>query len=286
MQRQQSTRDLFYRTANISPLLYKPLMFQLVDWILRGTSQVMFVNNPLSGLIILVGLFIQSPWWMLTGCTGTTVSIFTALALSQDRSSIAAGLHGYNGILVGLLMAVYSDKGDYYWWLLPPVAVISAACPVLSSALGAIFSKWDLPVFTLPFNIAVTLYLAATGHYNPFFPTTLIKPVAAVPNITWSDINVPLVSFTPTSLWYFTEKVSTKALTSGWHQAERSSWHTWSMGWHPEGPGQAGEVPQGNLMRFNKAKCWSCSWVRAAPGINPGMSRGSSPGRRSWGCCG
>ncbi|KFO64642.1 Urea transporter 2, partial [Corvus brachyrhynchos] len=171
----------------------KPLMVQLVDWILRGTSQVMFVNNPFSGLIILVGLFVQNPWWMLTGCTGTTVSTLTALALSQDRSSIAAGLHGYNGILVGLLMAVYSDKGDYYWWLLSPVAVISMACPVLSSALGSIFSKWDLPVLTLPFNIVVTLYLAATGHYNPFFPTTLIKPVAAVPNITWSAINVPLL---------------------------------------------------------------------------------------------
>ncbi|NWR88166.1 UT2 protein, partial [Furnarius figulus] len=171
----------------------KPLIVQLVDWILRGTSQVMFVNNPLSGLIILVGLFIQSPWWMLTGCTGTTVSTLTALAVSQDRSAITAGLHGYNGILVGLLMAVYSDKGDYYWWLLPPVAVISMACPVLFSALGSIFSKWDLPVFTLPFNIAVTLYLAATGHYNPFFPTTLIKPVTAVPNITWSAINVPLL---------------------------------------------------------------------------------------------
>lgn len=45
----------------------------------------------------------------------------------HHRPSIAAGLHGYNGILVGLLMAVYSDKGDYYWWLLPPVAVISMA---------------------------------------------------------------------------------------------------------------------------------------------------------------
>ncbi|KAM6227054.1 urea transporter 2 [Spheniscus humboldti] len=171
----------------------KPLMVQLVDWILRGTSQVMFVNNPLSGLIILVGIFIQTPWWMLTGCTGMTVSTLTALALSQDRSAIAAGLHGYNGILVGLLMATFSDKGDYYWWLLPPVAVISMACPILSSALGSIFSKWDLPVFTLPFNIAVTLYFAATGHYNPFFPTTLIKPVASVPNITWSAINVPLL---------------------------------------------------------------------------------------------
>ncbi|KFQ70743.1 Urea transporter 2, partial [Phaethon lepturus] len=171
----------------------KPLMVQLVDWILRGTSQVMFVNNPFSGLIILVGIFIQSPWWMLTGCTGTTVSTLTALALSQDRSDIAAGLHGYNGILVGLLMAVFSDKGDYYWWLLPPVAVISMACPILSSALGSLFSKWDLPVFTLPFNIVVTLYLAATGHYNPFFPTTLIKPVESMPNITWSAINVPLL---------------------------------------------------------------------------------------------
>lgn len=60
-------------------------MVQLVDWILRGTSQVMFVNNPFSGLIILVGLFVQNPWWMLTGCTGTTVSTLTALALSQDR---------------------------------------------------------------------------------------------------------------------------------------------------------------------------------------------------------
>lgn len=36
------------------------------------------------------------------------------------RGAIAAGLYGYNGILVGLLMAVFSNKGDWYWWLLLP----------------------------------------------------------------------------------------------------------------------------------------------------------------------
>lgn len=60
----------------------------------------------------------------------------------------------------------------------------SCYSPIISSALSTIFAKWDLPVFTLPFNIALTLYLAATGHYNLFFPTTLIKPASAAPNIT------------------------------------------------------------------------------------------------------
>ena len=43
------------------------------------------------------------------------------------RSAIAAGLHGYNGVLVGLLMAVFSDKGNYYWWLLLPIIVMSTS---------------------------------------------------------------------------------------------------------------------------------------------------------------
>ncbi|XP_030048748.1 urea transporter 2 isoform X2 [Microcaecilia unicolor] len=171
----------------------KPVIFQFIDWVLRGTSQVMFVNNPLSGLIIIAGLFLQNPWWAIAGCLGTVMSTLTALILSQDRSAIAAGLHGYNGILVGLLMAVFSHKGDWYWWLLFPVAIMSMTCPILSSALASILSKWDLPVFTLPFNIAVCLHMAATGHYNLFFPTVSFEPISATPNITWSDLQVPLL---------------------------------------------------------------------------------------------
>ncbi|XP_053313947.1 urea transporter 1 isoform X2 [Spea bombifrons] len=171
----------------------KPLPFQFIDWVLRGTSQVMFVNNPLSGLLIVIGLFLQNQWWAIAGCLGTAVSTLTALILSQDRSAIAAGLYGYNGTLVGLLMAVFSDKGDWYWWLLLPVTVMSMTCPVLTSALASVLGKWDLPVFTLPFNIAVCLHIAATGHYNVFFPTVAIQPIDSVPNITWSDVQVPLL---------------------------------------------------------------------------------------------
>ncbi|XP_067841436.1 urea transporter 2-like [Heptranchias perlo] len=169
------------------------IIFQFIDWILRGTAQVMFVNNSLSGLIILAGLIVQNPWWALNGFVGTVFSTLAALLLSQNRSEIAAGLHGYNGILVGLLMAVFSNKGDWYWWLLLPVIVMSIVCPVLSSALASVMERWDLPVFTLPFNIAVCVYMAATGYNNQHFPQVLIQPMTAPLNITWPDLSVPML---------------------------------------------------------------------------------------------
>nr|XP_056705060.1 urea transporter 1 [Euleptes europaea] len=171
----------------------KPLLFQFIDWVLRGVSQVMFVSNPLSGLIMIAAFLVQSPWMTLTGCLGAVVSTLTALLLSQERSAIAAGLYGYNGVLVGMLMAVFSNNGDYYWWLLLPVVLMSMTCPLFTSALGSIFSKWDLPVFTLPFNLALTLFVGATGHYNLFFPAKLMQPITSVPSINWSEVQVPLI---------------------------------------------------------------------------------------------
>ncbi|XP_074021842.1 urea transporter 2-like [Numenius arquata] len=193
----RACRTLGYITGDMKELgawlKDKPLMIQFIDWVLRGISQVMFVNNPLSGLIVVAGFLVQNPWWTLTGCLGTVVSTLTALILRQDRSAIAAGLYGYNGVLVGLLMAVFSAKGDYHWWLLLPVALVSMTCPVFTSTLSSVFCKWDLPVFTLPFNLALTLYLAATGPHNLFFPTTIIQPATAAPNITWTDAEIPML---------------------------------------------------------------------------------------------
>ncbi|KAM8886112.1 urea transporter 2 [Spinachia spinachia] len=165
-------------------------LLQLLDWVLRGAAQVMFVNNPLSGLIIFAGLILQNYWWALNGFVGTLFATISALILRQNRGAIASGLYGYNGILVGLLMAVFSNKGNWYWWLLLPNIFLSMMCPIVSSALASINSRWDLPVFTLPFNILVCLHIVATGHYNHHFPQVLIQPRTELPNITWAEIDV------------------------------------------------------------------------------------------------
>lgn len=66
--------------------------------------------------------------------------------------------------------------------------------PIVSSALASINSRWDLPVFTLPFNILVCLHMVATGHYNNYFPQVLIQPRSELPNITWAELDVAKVA--------------------------------------------------------------------------------------------
>ncbi|XP_034048756.1 urea transporter 2-like isoform X2 [Thalassophryne amazonica] len=143
---------------------------QLVDWIFRGVAQVVFVNNPVSGLLITAGLFLQNPWWALNGLLGTLISTVSAVVLGQNRAAISAGLFGYNGTLVGTLLAVFSAKGKWYWWLFLPNVFLSMLCPMVSSALSSVATKWDVPIFTLPFNILLCLHIAATGANHPYFP--------------------------------------------------------------------------------------------------------------------
>jgi solute carrier family 14 (urea transporter) len=66
-------------------LTNKTLVLQSLDWVLQGVAQVMFVNNPISGLIIFIGLLIHNPWWTIAQALGSMVSTLAALALSQVR---------------------------------------------------------------------------------------------------------------------------------------------------------------------------------------------------------
>ncbi|XP_069780338.1 urea transporter 2-like isoform X2 [Narcine bancroftii] len=186
--------DLHNKINNFGNWLKEQSMFfHFLDWNLRGIAQVMFVNNSISGIIILAGLIMQNPWWALNAFVGNVLSTLAAVLLGQNRSKIATGLHGYNGNLVGLLLAVFSNKGDWYWWLLLPVFVVSIVCPILSSALTSVMERWDLPILTLPFNIAVWIYFAATGHNNKYFPQVLIQPMNTPLNTTWSELSVPML---------------------------------------------------------------------------------------------
>ncbi|TNN50508.1 Urea transporter 1 [Liparis tanakae] len=147
-----------------------PFVLQLAAWGLRGVSRVIYANNPLSGALILAALCWASPWQGLLGTVGVLASTLTAVITGQDSAEVSGGLHGFNGMLVSLLMGVFSSAGDWFWWLLLPVCLGSALCVFLYTGLSPLLDRWDLPVAVFPFNILILLYLLCTGPDNPYFP--------------------------------------------------------------------------------------------------------------------
>ncbi|KAM8899128.1 urea transporter 1 isoform 2-T4 [Spinachia spinachia] len=155
----------------------KQFVLQLVVWGLRGVARVILANNPLSGALILAALFWASPWQGLLGTLGVLASTLTAVIIGQDSAEVQAGLHGFNGMLVSLLMGVFSSAGPWYWWLLLPVCFGSAICVFLFGGLSSVLDRWDLPVSVFPFNITIVLYLLCTGPDNPYFPHHPASPL-------------------------------------------------------------------------------------------------------------
>ncbi|XP_039997280.1 urea transporter 2 [Xiphias gladius] len=163
----------------------KSFVLQLAVWGLRGVTRVILANNPLSGALILAALYWASPWQGLLGTLGILVSTLTAVVMGQDSAEVSGGLHGFNGMLVSLLMGVFSSAGDWYWWLLLPVCLGSATCVFLFSGLSSVLDRWDLPVAVFPFNIIIILYLLCTGQDNPYFPQyPAVPPGVLGPNDT------------------------------------------------------------------------------------------------------
>ena len=144
-----------------------------VDTLLRGCGQVMFQNNPLTGFLFLVGIFVNSALLGLAGLIGLLASTLTALLLRADRSMVRAGLFGFNGILVGIGLAFFLR-----WDALLVVYIVLAAIlsAVVMMALVNLMGSRDMPALTAPFVLAAWLFLFAVYLFSYVHPSVLIQP--------------------------------------------------------------------------------------------------------------
>lgn len=116
-----------------------------IQIILRGIGQVMFQNNPYTGLIFLAAIFYNS--WMLglAAIAGTIISTAAARFLKYSEKDISDGLYGFNGTLVGIALIYFLG---FNFLSMTALIVFSALSTPLSFYLKKI-----LPPFTAPFVI-------------------------------------------------------------------------------------------------------------------------------------
>jgi urea transporter len=154
-----------------------------VDWLLRGVGQVVFQNNPLSGLLILVALFYNSWIYGLICLLGVLVSTGTALALRADKGLIRDGLFGFNGALVALALVAFTSA-DFRTGAVPSpyltvyIVFAAAMTTVVFASLAALLGPHKVAALTMPFVLVGWLFLFAVLKFDNIEAGPLAKPVS------------------------------------------------------------------------------------------------------------
>ncbi len=152
---------------------------EFVDSCLRGVGQVCFMNNPITGLAILVAMFVAEPWLGFAGVLGVAVSTLAAILIGMDNGAIRAGLFGFNGVLVGAGLSLFLQPN---WDIVVMVwiVVIAAFSTVLHAALASVFiGSFKVPPFTLAFNFMTLIFLIGALNFANGRVGGLIAPADA-----------------------------------------------------------------------------------------------------------
>ena len=126
-----------------------------------NVSQVVLVDNLISGALILIGLFIASWKVGLAALLGSILGSLTAIVMGEPWSEIANGLANYSGVLTAIALAVTFLRSSVGSWLYAlPWIVITAIVTLLMHRLGVETYTWP---YILTTWVALIVAFYASG---------------------------------------------------------------------------------------------------------------------------
>lgn len=145
--------------------------FAAIRTVLRGAGQVMFQESAWTGFFFFVGIFwgayqMGTPavaYGAVIGCCASTIAGFLT---GGDRQDAAAGLWGFNGILVGCAFPTFLANTWLMW-----IALVFCAMWTtwLRKGLNNMMAGWGINSLTFPFVLLTWFFLlvARMSHAMP-----------------------------------------------------------------------------------------------------------------------
>ena len=143
-------------------------LVRFVDINLRGAGQVIFQNNPLTGLFFLAaivwGAYVGAQLDIAVGAVvALVIATATAMLLDVDGASLRQGLFGFNGVLVGAAVPTFLVDTPAMWFLL---IVGAATSTVVMLAVSNVMKTWGAPALTFPFVLTTWLLVLAAYSFG------------------------------------------------------------------------------------------------------------------------
>lgn len=141
-------------------------VLSLTQATLSGMSEIFLVSSPWSGMLVIIGICMYSPWAAFTSTLGSFVGTLLGVAFNASPARLSDGIWGYNGALVALwaTLHLHPALGPASTGLLAPCAALLSTCVFLGlEQLVKMSQGWIPTCFTLP-CILVALLLVSLKH--------------------------------------------------------------------------------------------------------------------------
>ncbi len=145
-------------------LLSQGSLLSFLSTSLKGISQVILIENAVTGFIILIAItsasYIAGIIALLSAMIGTLVARWGG----ADSQTVNQGLFGYNSVLTGIALTLYLS-GPYDW----VVALVgAAAAAILTAAMMHFIAQTEIPILTFPFVVLTWFILLSSYRLNIF----------------------------------------------------------------------------------------------------------------------
>ncbi|WP_166364770.1 urea transporter [Pseudomonas akapageensis] len=137
----------------------------LLNGTLRGVSQIFCQDDPLVGLIFLIGLLASSARAATLAAAGALTGTLVALLIGAQDWAIFHGLYGFNSVLSALAVLTLSAKPG---WRTPIAALLCAAVAAIATGVMIpLLRPAGLLVLSAPFCLASWTFLLALQERHP-----------------------------------------------------------------------------------------------------------------------
>ncbi|MEH6907573.1 urea transporter [Neobacillus drentensis] len=139
---------------------------------LKGVSQVIFIENAFSGVLILIAITLTSYELGVIAFLSSVVGTLIGKFGGANEESVNSGLYGYNSVLTGIALTLFLTGSSR--WI---IALLGAVIAAIFAAMMVHFMKNSaLPILTFPFIILTWFMVLVSYRLNVFQLSNSLVP--------------------------------------------------------------------------------------------------------------
>lgn len=139
---------------------------------LKGISQIVFIENAISGLIILIAITISSYTLGIIALLSSIIGTVIGKIGGAPANSIRTGLYAYNSVLTGMAITLFLTGSSR--WIIALIGAMIAA--IFAATIKHFMNKLDIPIATFPFIILTWFLLLVSYQLKTFHLSESLVP--------------------------------------------------------------------------------------------------------------